>query len=152
MKSEKGFSLIEVAIAIVLLGIVAIAVLGALATSSRALFIADERAAAESLARTEMEYVRNQEYSGAPWTYELPLPPGWPSDSLPSWWDEDNPHTLPEGYDGYTINVSAVPIHEIGGHPIDDGIHKITVKVYHPYDAEDPEDYVVKLENYRSVR
>ncbi len=71
MKSEKGFSLIEVVIAIALLGIVAVAFLGALATGSRVIFIADERATAESLARTQMEYVRNQDYSDAPWNYDV---------------------------------------------------------------------------------
>jgi prepilin-type N-terminal cleavage/methylation domain-containing protein len=142
MKSEKGFSLIEVVIAVALLGIVAIAILLALATGSKAIFIADEQATAESLARTEMEYVRNQEYSGAPWAYELPSasPPADP----PTWWDPADPHTLPDGYDGYTVNVSVgtVPLHAL-----DDGIQKITVLVYHPYDK-----MIIKLDGYRSFR
>jgi prepilin-type N-terminal cleavage/methylation domain-containing protein len=62
MKKEKGYSLIEVVLALALLGIVAIAFLSAMATGSRAIFIADEQATAESLARTQMEYVRGQEY------------------------------------------------------------------------------------------
>ena len=145
MKSEKGFSLIEVAIAIALLGIIATAYLGALATGSKAISIADERATAESLARTEMEYVRQQEYSGAPWAYELP--PGTPPDP-PSWWDPGDPHTLPEGYDGYTVSVSAVPLHIIDGQLTDDGLQEITVVVKHL----DKPDAIVTLENYRSLR
>jgi prepilin-type N-terminal cleavage/methylation domain-containing protein len=66
MKSEKGFSLIEVMLAIALLGIVSVAFLGAMGTASKAIFIADERATAESLARSQMEYVKNQAYSVAP--------------------------------------------------------------------------------------
>ncbi len=62
IKNERGFSLIEVTIALGLLGIIAVAVLGGLATASTALVIADERATAESLARSQMEYVKNQSY------------------------------------------------------------------------------------------
>ncbi len=141
MKNEKGFSLIEVMIAIALLGIIGVAFLGALATASNAIFIADERATAESLARSQMEYVKNQDYSIAPWEYELPLPADWPEDSLPSWW-EDNPSTLPESCDGYTVNVTAKPL---PGE--DDYIQKITVTIKH---LEKPD--VITLEGYRSVR
>jgi prepilin-type N-terminal cleavage/methylation domain-containing protein len=144
MEREKGFSLLEVMLAIALMGIVAVAFLGALATGSKAIFIADERATAESLARTEMEYVRNQDYSGAPWAYDLPS--GTPPADPPTWWDEDNPHTLPEGYNGYTVDVSAVPLHVIGGYPVDDGIQKIIVVITH----QDKE--IFTLEGYRSAR
>lgn len=63
MKKERGFSLIEVLIAIALLGIVAIAVLGGLSTASKALFLADEKATAESLARSQMEWIKNHDYA-----------------------------------------------------------------------------------------
>ncbi len=65
-KNERGFSLIEVLVALALLGIVAAAFLMALSTASRALFVADERATAESLARSQMEYVKMQRYETAP--------------------------------------------------------------------------------------
>jgi len=135
MKSERGFSLVEVVIAIALLGIVGVAFLGGLSTASKAIFIADERATAESLARTQMEYVRNQPYD-ADTTHN---PPQY--SKIPN---------IPAGYD---IDVSAVRLDPKGdGTTNDDGIQKITVKVYHPYDAAHPEDYVVKLEGYRSAR
>jgi len=107
-----------------LLAIVAVALLSGLSTGSRAIFVADERATAESLARTEMEYVKNHVYSDAPWAYELPS--GTPPADPPSWWNLGNPHALPAGYDGYTVNVTAEPLHVI-----DDGIQKITVTVKH---------------------
>ena len=66
IRNERGFSLIEVVIALLLLGIISVALLGGLATASIALVIADERATAESLARSQMEYVKNQDYITAP--------------------------------------------------------------------------------------
>ena len=78
-KNEKGFSLIEVVIALLLLGIIGVALLSGLATASKAIYIADERATAESLARSQMEYVKNQNYITAPVggevTYEEITPP-----------------------------------------------------------------------------
>ncbi len=65
-KNEKGFTLIEVVIALLLLGIIASGFLMALSTASKALILADERTTAESLARSQMEYVKNQGYITAP--------------------------------------------------------------------------------------
>lgn len=62
---SRGFTLIEVLIAIALLGTIAIAVLSGLATASAALILADRRATAESLARSQMEFVENQGYINA---------------------------------------------------------------------------------------
>jgi prepilin-type N-terminal cleavage/methylation domain-containing protein len=59
---SRGFSMLEVVIAIGLLGIVALSVLMALSTASAALIIADRRATAESLARSQMEYIKEQDY------------------------------------------------------------------------------------------
>ena len=149
MEREKGFSLIEVMIAVALLGVVAVAFLSALGTGSKAIFIADERATAESLARTEMEYVRNQDYSGAPWAYDLPS--GTPPADPPTWWASAN-HTLPAGYDGYTVDVSTGPSHDTNGDgdidedDIDGGIQKIIVVITH-HDKE-----IFTLEGYRSLR
>ncbi len=63
--SSRGFSLIEVSIAIALIGVIAIAVLGALSYASTVLIITDRRATAESLAKSQMEYIKNQEYKEA---------------------------------------------------------------------------------------
>lgn len=80
---SRGFTLIEVLIALVLMGTIAIAVLGALSTASLALVAADKRATAESLARSQMEFVKNQGYSPAPtagvgnYTKIPGVPPGY---------------------------------------------------------------------------
>ena len=62
---SRGFTFIEVLVAIALIGIVAVAILGALSTSSKVLTVADERTTAESLARRQMEYIKNQGYNAA---------------------------------------------------------------------------------------
>ena len=142
MKSEKGFSLAEVMISIALLGIVSVAFLSAIGTASKAVLLADEQASAESLARSEMEYVKSQEYSVAspdPWSYELPAGTS-PTGEFPSWWN-DYPSALAEGYESYIVIVNAEPLYDT-----DNGIQKITVVV----EREDKQ--VVTLESYRSIR
>lgn len=126
MKQEKGFSLIEVILAIALLGVVAIAFLSALAGGSKAIFIADERATAESLARAQMEYVRNQEYDAEndpPVYAKIPYP------------------------DGYEIDLIPVRLDPNGdGTDTDDGIQSISVVIKH-HGKE-----IFTLEGYRSWR
>ena len=118
--SSNGFSLIEVLITLALVGIIAIAFLSALATASMALITADERATAESLARSQMEHVKNQ-------PYDFDDPQSYEQDNVES---TDQP--------GYFISVSAEPLHDP-----DDGIQKITVTV-----SRDDEE-VITLENYK---
>lgn len=60
--SEAGLSLIETLVALAILGSIAVVFLSGLATAAKATFIADERATAESLARSAMEDVKNQDY------------------------------------------------------------------------------------------
>jgi len=126
MKNERGFSLIEVLVALALLGIIAVAFLGGLATASKAMIIADERATAESLARSQMEYVKNQDYDyNDPQSYEQV--------------DVESP-THP----GYFISVDADPLHSP-----DKGIQKIRVTVRHGTEAVKE---VIILEDYKVNR
>jgi prepilin-type N-terminal cleavage/methylation domain-containing protein len=144
LRKQRGFGLVEVIIALGLLGIIGIAFLGALATSSSAIIISDERATAESLARSEMEYVKSQEYSSTPWSYELPSGTS-PTEQFPEWWDPD--HTLPDGYENYTATAEAEWLDPIGdGSDNDDGLQKITITVTFV-----PEDKtVIILEGYKT--
>ncbi len=70
MKNEKGFTLIEVLVALGLLGVFAAVFLTGIATSSKAILIADERTTAESLARSQMEYVKELDYINGATSYD----------------------------------------------------------------------------------
>lgn len=121
---SRGFTLIEVTIAIALLGIIAVTILTALSTASVALIIADRRATAESLARSQMEYVKNQAYQGLYIDYHKPA---------------HGEYAQIGGYTAnYVVNTTVEPIDpdnyvpytENGGVFADDkGIQKITVTV-----------------------
>ena len=60
--NETGVTLIETLVALAILGLIAVAFLSGLTTAAQATFIADQRATAESLARSQMEYVKNLPY------------------------------------------------------------------------------------------
>jgi prepilin-type N-terminal cleavage/methylation domain-containing protein len=114
--TQRGFTFIEVLVALAILGIIAAAFMFALASSSKSASLSDERTSAESLARTEMEYVKNYVYIPATWQYHLPTTP-------PSW---DASHALPAGYTGFNVNVSSSLVHTT-----DDGLQLITIVVSH---------------------
>jgi prepilin-type N-terminal cleavage/methylation domain-containing protein len=131
--SSKGLTLIEVLIALTIFSIIAVAFLSGLATSYHALIIADERTTAESLTRSELEYIKSTPYSNLNLTdgfsYQIPVPPGPPPP-----WDPD--HNLDSQFANYSVNVTGVPIdpdtHEpLGPGELDQGLQQITVKVSH---------------------
>ncbi len=103
---EKGISLIETIIAVSILSAIAVSFLSGVATSSKGVYISDEEATAESLARTQMEWVKNASYSYNATSYSLAYIPA----------DKD--------YMDYSANITAESLHET-----DDGIQKITVTI-----------------------
>ena len=121
--SESGMAFLEVLIALALLGIIAVAFLSGLATGARATVIADKQTTAESLARSQIEWVKEASYVDEASDY-TPAP-------VPA--DED--------YTGYSVTITAEPLNSP-----DDGIQKITVTVNH-YDKE-----LVQLESYKVDR
>ena len=122
VSGQKGATLIEVLIAIALLGMIAVPFLTALSTSSRALIIADERTTAESLVRGEIEYVKSQDYCDAPWSYEVTSTGSTPS--VPGHPDWLASHALPDNCKDYSLTVDASPVEGKG-----EGIQNITVTV-----------------------
>lgn len=67
---EAGVTLIETLIALAIIGFIAVAILSSMATGAKATTIAGEQAFAESLARSELEYIKNQPYDSiAPLEY-----------------------------------------------------------------------------------
>ena len=101
MKSEAGTSLLETLVALALLGIVGVAFLGGLATSSSSRTVADEHASARILAESQIENLKEQEYL---FSYS-PIP-------------------IPADYPGYSANV-------IIDNMRNSKIQKITVTIMH---------------------
>ena len=120
---ESGVTFIETAVALAILGAIAVAFLGGLATTSKATIIVDELATAESLARSQMESAKNVSYIYDATEYPPAQIPGG------------------EGYIDYSATIAAEPLHNP-----DDGIQRITVTVKHS-DKE-----VIKLEGYKVDR
>ncbi len=147
-KNQKGQTLIEVLIALASLGIVAVAFLTALTTASRAIIVADEHTTAESLARTELEYVKSQSFYENSWDYTVTTsgstwsnPPSWLSSS----------HALPNDYAGYSTEVTAEGYDANGDSTPDNGIWKITARVYHN-ESPAPDDLVLTTSTYKVER
>ncbi len=115
--SSRGFSMLEVVIAIALLGIIAVSVLSALQTAAMALISADRRATAESIARTQMEYVRYSDYDNI-------LEEGHPQYDL----DPQIEATLPPDF---SVVTTAIRLNKDVDPDDDDGIQQITVIVGH---------------------
>jgi prepilin-type N-terminal cleavage/methylation domain-containing protein len=104
MRNENGFSLVEVLIALSIIGIVATGYLSALANSSRTASQIDQMYAARNLAQSQMEYVKQM---------------SWPTSVPPVF----TPAPIPDGYPGYSVTINSVNVN------YDSAIVKITVTV-----------------------
>ena len=122
MKGEKGFALIESALSIALLGIIAVSFLSALSTGMKGSAINDKKATAQSLVRSEIEYVKN-----------------YPYDYFASDYPVDPSITIPNGWTVPTPSVAAV-------HATDDGIQSVNVT------AENDGVTVLSVEIYKIDR
>ena len=120
---ESGATLLETVVALAILGTIAVTFLSGLATTSKAAFTADERATAESLAQSQMEWAQNADYVYSATQYS-PAP-------IPSSKD----------YINYSANITAEPLDSP-----DDGIQKITATVKHSGEG------VITLEGYKVDR
>jgi Tfp pilus assembly protein PilV len=65
IKNQKGIAFIETLIALVILGLIGTAFMLALSVSSKAIITSDELTISESLARSQIEFVKQQPYDPA---------------------------------------------------------------------------------------
>jgi prepilin-type N-terminal cleavage/methylation domain-containing protein len=75
LKSEKGISLIETICAVAIMGIIAVAFLSALATTSTARATNEERTSAKILAESIMENIKTENYTTV---FDPVIPPEFP--------------------------------------------------------------------------
>lgn len=139
IKNERGASLVEAVIALGLLGLIATTFLMAVFIATKSIAIADERTTAESLARAQMEYVKQQEYLDAP-----------PGAGIPYMEIDlsENPN-----YSIWSVDRLGITVEEIIAVPWDSqndvpapndvGLQQIELKIYH--DSKE----VLTLEGYK---
>ena len=115
---ERGFTLIEILVALGILAAVAIIFLASMTTSSRAVMISQERVAVDSLAKSQLERIKSWEYD------ETNNPPDYEDAKLTD---------IPDRYD---INIAAARLDPKGdGTGNDDGLQEITITVTHDGDT-----------------
>ena len=98
---ESGVSLIETLIALAILGIVAVIFLGSLSTAFTGVTIIQERVAAQSLAKSQLEYIKVQDF--------IAVADYNPGDPAKRYQLIDIPQDLADkGYDIKSLNVLCV--------------------------------------------
>ncbi len=112
ISDSKGLTLIEVLVALAILGIVAGIFLTGLSVSSKSVMVSEKRITAESLAKSQVEYIKNLDYD------DINNPPVYAIDP---------DLNIPAGYD---ISVTAERLDpENDGLGDDDGLQKVTITV-----------------------
>jgi len=109
-KGEKGFSLVEVLVAIGLLGVIAVPFLMALATAFKAGSTADSQSVAMSLAQSQVEYLKSQPYASPT-----------PATNGESIYTKISGASIPTGYSIESYNRAGTNTTSIVGVPWDSG-------------------------------
>jgi Tfp pilus assembly protein PilV len=99
--NQEGVGLVEVLVAVAIIGMTVVVLLAALSTGSIGVATTDEQVTAANLARSQLEYTRSQTYLQAPAAYATVPPPA-----------------------GYAVSAEAASIPDA-----DTSIQKITVAV-----------------------
>ncbi len=148
-KGERGFTLIEVIVAMAIVAAVIVIFLVAMATVGKAVLIAQERTTAESIARSVMESVKQMAYYSDDGSYIyiseedtddfLVDHPGFNICSISDWDDEGN--TIINGVTGVNWDLDSS---DVAG--IDNGIQRIELVIKHG------DNEVLTLEGYKVDR
>lgn len=122
-RKELGITFMETVIALAILGVVSVTFINGLTSASKSVFLADEKTTAESLAQSQIEWVKDASYSYNATAYSsAPIPGG-------------------KDYLNYSAIITAEALHNP-----DDGIQKVTVTIMHNSKA------LVHLEGYKADR
>jgi prepilin-type N-terminal cleavage/methylation domain-containing protein len=125
---SRGFTLVEVLITIALIGAISVAFFSFMSAATSALIHADERTIAESLARSQMEYVKNQGYNSTATYPKIPniyIPVGY------TIWSVSRNGTVVNG--GASDRVIAIPWDSGNNTPAtsDTGLQMIALVIKH---------------------
>jgi len=148
---SRGFTLIEVLIALALFAIIAIVFAGGLSTASRAVLIADVRTRAESLARTQMESIKSQNYIAAnqtPWQVLYRRMDGIPTGYFICSVNTTTNQTANCG-SSPTLSIIAIALNSTTS---DSGLQKITLVIKHGGTDAATSREVTRLEGYKVDR
>ncbi|MFW6056630.1 MAG: type IV pilus modification PilV family protein [Chloroflexota bacterium] len=146
---SRGQILIEVLIALVLFGLIGTTFAGALYTSLQAARVADQQATALTLAKSELEFVKQRPFATDEWGYVVDSSgagalDGW---ALPSWWGDSQPSALSsDDFAGYSVQVTSEEVDLDNSGAADEGIRKLTATAF--YNGEE----IQTLENYEVDR
>ena len=92
--SERGFAMVEVIVALALIGVIGVCFVAALTTVSKSTIISDKNSTADSLAVSQMEYIFSQSYddTASPPQYALlnDIPDGWSVNVIAERLDPEN--------------------------------------------------------------
>jgi len=112
MRSQKGFTLVEVIVGVALMSVVGIGLLTALTGASTVLLKADAQETARDLAQAQMEYMQST---------------GYRSDCayLPKDTDADGVDDIDKEYPGFTSSITAAPVSG------ETDLQEITISVAH---------------------
>ena len=124
VRGERGFTLLELIVAVAILGVIGVAFLSALTTGYFALVLADENTVAESLTRTEFEKIREDTFDPARVGYTA-----------------EEPKNI-----GYLVVVT---VSNVGEAPYTQQVW--TVAVYHsPDDVPDAEELILTSQTWKT--
>jgi len=113
-RTERGFTLLETLVALAILAITAVTFLSGLSIASKGVMVSQRRVTADTLAKSQMEYVKGSTYN---------------EDDIPPVYIVDPGIVIPAGYN---ISVSAERLDPMNdGTGNDDGLQKVTVIVNH---------------------